>query len=116
MDQSVKLFNGDMTLHDLMNMPIEEFNDLISTRSEQRKKSLEKYRKTGEKDLYVENSDSMEQFMEILAPLLIQNSEFRNSDPRKIKQRRPRPNQTMGQKEFHQSGMKLYNDINTKKG
>ena len=101
-DSAVKLFGGDMTFSDILNMPIEEFKDFFDIRSEQRKKSLERYRKTGEKDLYIGAQDSNEQMMELLASLLVSNAEISGRmpvDPRRIKFQ-DKNRKTMGQKEF----------------
>lgn len=70
LDASLKLFQGELTFNDLINMDIEDFKDMIDTRSEQRKKSIERYNKTGETDLYTNASDSQETLMQLMASMM----------------------------------------------
>lgn len=73
LDHSIKLFNGEMTYQDILNMDIEDFKDIIDIRAEQRRKSLERYNETGEKDLYVTTGDSQEAFMQVMLAMMGHN-------------------------------------------
>lgn len=103
LDSATKLFGGDMTLRDILNMDIEDFKDAIEIRSEQRKKSLERYRKTGEKDLYISQEDTTETMMQLMAAMMVNSGATKGPipvDPRFIKLPNQEKKKTVGQREF----------------
>lgn len=102
MDSATKLFGGDATLSDILNMDIEDFKEAVDIRSEQRKKSLDRYRQTGEKDLYISSDDTSETFMQLMASLLVGQSVKGNNpiNPNMIQLPQQQKKKSMGQREF----------------
>lgn len=108
-DTSVKLFNGEMTYEDLINMDIEDYKDIVEIRAQQRKESIERYTKTGERDIYVDQSDSNELFMQMMFSMM-GGGGFDERDMRPLSLRR----QSNKYKSAHNGGMtqkQLWNAI-----
>lgn len=103
-DSSVKLFGGDTSLKDIMDMEIEEFREAVEIRAEQRRKSIERYNQTGEKDMYVDSNDSNEILMQMMGAMFGMNGiEWKGNKPVKIKEKEKDPNSYLRQREFLQS-------------
>lgn len=103
MDSASKLFGNDMTLRDILMMDIEDFKDAVEIRSEQRRKSLERYRQTGEKDLYISQEDTSETLMQLMAALMVNGGATKGPipvDPRFIKLPNQKKKESVGQREF----------------
>ena len=104
LDSAVKLFGGDVSLNDILDMEIEDFRDAVEMRAEQRRKSLERYNKTGEKDLYIETGDSNEVLMQMMAAMMGSQTDFRGHHPVKPNiQERKEPRDYLRQKEYLQN-------------
>ena len=85
-------------------MEIEEFREAVEVRSEQRRKSLERYNKTGEKDMYVDNNDSNEILMQMMGVMFGMNGiEWKGNKPVLMKEKSKNPNDYLRQREFLQS-------------
>lgn len=103
-DSSVKLFGGDTSLKDIMDMEIEEFREAVEVRAEQRRKSLERFNETGEKDMYVDSNDSNEILLHMMSAMFGMNGiEWKGNKPVKMKEKSKNPNDYLRQREFLQS-------------
>lgn len=103
LDSATKLFGGDVTLSDMLNMDIEDFKYAVEIRSEQRKKSLERYQKTGEKDLYISNEDTSETMMQLMAAMMVNTGATKGPipiDPKFIKLPQQQKKESLGQAEY----------------
>ena len=110
LDSAVKLLGGDASINDVMDMEIEEFRDLVEIRAEQRKKSLERFNKTGEKDLYIDQGDSNEMMMQLMLSMMGHSVDIKGNKAVKpgIEPNKD-PREYMRQKEFLQDFKKNFN-------